>query len=292
MDRLQTLEVFVAVAEAGSFAGGARTLGMSPPSVTRGVNTLEDRLGARLFNRTTRVVRLTDVGQAYLEEVRAILSDLTAADDSVSGAVGSPKGLLRITSPVEFGRMRVVPVLAAYLDRHPDVTATMMMVDRVVNLAEEGLDIGVRIGPLTTAGMMAVKVGEVRRVICGSPDYFAEHGTPQSPDQLIQHRIVETPSVTLSKEWRFGRNNEFPARVKPQLAVSSVAAAVSLARSGWGLTRVLSYQIGPDVAAGQLQTVLNAYEPAPLPIHLVHYEGRRVSAKVRSFLDFAKERLL
>lgn len=291
MDRLQSLEVFVAVAEAGSFAGGARTLGISAPSATRGVNELEERLGARLFNRTTRVVRLTDVGQSYLNDVRAILTDLDAANDGVSGAVGVPKGTLRLTAPVEFGRIHVAPILAEYLDLYPSVTASMLMVDRVVNLVEEGLDIGVRIGPLTAAGLMAVKVGRVRRVICGSPGYLAEYGLPQTPSDLAKHRIVETPTTTLSGEWRLGKKQDIVARVTPRLATTSVASAVSLARSGWGLTRVLSYQVGPDLRSGALKTVLEDYEPEHLPIHLVHYEGRRVSQKVRSFLDHAKERL-
>ncbi len=291
MDRLQSLEVFVAVAEAGSFSGGARAMGISAPSATRGVNELEERLGARLFIRTTRVVRLTDVGQAYLEDVRAILADLGAASDSVSGAIGKPKGVLRLTSPVEFGRIHIAPILAEYLDLNPGMTASMLMVDRVVNLAEEGLDIGVRIGPLTSPGLMAVKVGQVRRVICGSKEYFAKHGLPQTPDDLSQHRIVASAPATYSNEWRFGKSQDIVTKVAPQLAMTSVAAAVSLARSGWGLTRALSYQVGPDLESGQLQTVLDNYEPDHLPIHLIHYEGRRVSTKVRSFLDLARERL-
>jgi len=291
MDRLQSLEMFVAVAEAGSFAGGARKLGVSAPSATRGVNELEERLGARLFTRTTRVVRLTDVGQTYLDEVRGILTDLNAANDGVSGAVGLPKGMLRLTSPVEFGRIHVAAILAEYLDLYPAMTASMLMVDRVVNLVEEGLDIGVRIGPLTAAGLMAVKVGRVRRVICGAPDYFAKHGLPQTPDDLANHRIVETPTTTLNSEWRLGKKQDIIARVTPTLATTSVASAVSLARSGWGLTRVLSYQVGPDLQTGALNTVLEDFEPEHLPIHLVHYEGRRVSTKVRSFLDLAKKRL-
>ena len=291
MDRLQALEVFVAVAEAESFAGGARTLGMSAPSATRGINELEERIGARLFSRTTRVVRLTDVGRTYLDDVRAILADLETANDGVSGAVGKPKGMLRLTSPVEFGRIHVAPILAEFLDMHPEVTGSILMVDRVVNLAEEGLDIGVRIGPLTSAGLMAVKVGQVRRVVCGAPSYFEKHGVPQTPEDLARHRLVAATTVTSTNEWRFGQKQNHAVKLSPQLSVTSVAAAVSLARSGWGLTRALSYQVGPDLESGQLQTVLEGYEPEHLPIHLIHYEGRRVSVKVRSFLDLARERL-
>ncbi|MEP3676055.1 LysR substrate-binding domain-containing protein [Sulfitobacter sp.] len=291
MDRLQSLEVFVAVAEAQSFAKGARALGISAPSATRGVNALEERLGARLFTRTTRAVRLTDIGHAYLEDVRGILEDLTSANDTVSGATGHPKGMLRLTSPVEFGRIYVAPMIARYLDRHPDVTASVMMVDRVVNILEEGLDIGVRIGPLPSSGLMAVKVGHVRQVVCGAPAYFEKHGIPQTPSELIHHKIVSATSRTRQEEWRFGRSREISAKIVPRLQVTSIAAATTLAASGWGLTRVLSYQIGPESLSGSLQIVLEDYEPAPLPIHLVHHEGRRVSAKLRSFLDFARDEL-
>ncbi|WP_421981574.1 LysR substrate-binding domain-containing protein [Roseibium sp.] len=291
MDRLQALDVFVAVAEAESFAGGARQMNISAPSATRAVNELEERLGSRLFTRTTRVVRLTDVGRTYLEEVRGILADLSAANEAVSGAVGRPRGYLRVTSPVEFGRIYVAPIVAEYLDRFPGVSASMLMVDRIVNLAEEGLDVGVRIGPLSASGLMAVKVGTVRRVVCGSPDYFREHGVPQSPEDVTGHKIVAAATVTPSNEWRFGKAQDRVVKVYPRLSVTSVATATSMARSGWGLTRALSYQVGPDLQSGTLQTVLEEFEPEPLPVHLVHYEGRRVSVKVRSFLDLARDRL-
>lgn len=285
------LEVFAAVAEAGSFAGGGRATGLSAPSVTRGVNELEERLGARLFTRTTRVVRLTDVGQGYLEEVRSILADLQAADDLASGTAARPTGLLRVTAPVEFGRIHVAPVLADFLDTYPDVSAELLTVDRVVNLVEEGIDVGLRIGDLPPSGLMAVRVGHVRRVVCASPGYLKAHGVPKTPQDLAKHKIVSISSVTPNTEWRFGKEGHDVVRLKPRLHVSSIGAGLALARAGWGLTRVLSYQIGPDLQAGTLQTVLEPYEPERLPVHLVHQEGRRVSAKLRAFLDFARDRL-
>ena len=291
MDKLQALSVFVAVAEAESFAGGARTMGISAPSATRGVNELEESLGAHLFTRTTRVVRLTDIGQTYLEEVRGILADLDAANDAVSGAVGRPKGMLRLTSPVEFGRIHVAPILAEYLDHYPDVTASLLAVDRVTNLVEEGLDIGVRIGQLPSSELVAVKVGQVRNMICGSPDYFEKYGIPQTPKDLVNHKIVSSPVMSSQTIWRFGKSGDRTVKVPPRLTVSSVATANSLARSGWGLTGAFSYQIDADLKSGALQAVLEEYEPEPIPIHLVHHEGRRVSIKVRSFLDFARDRL-
>lgn len=291
MDRIQSLEVFVAVAEAASFAGGARTLGLSAPSATRGINALEHRLGARLFTRTTRRVRLTDVGAAYLEDARQILAQLQAADDTASGAASNPVGRLRITCPTEFGRIYVMPILLDYLDTYPDVMAEVLLFDRVVNLVEEGLDVGVRIGPLPHSGLSAVRVGQVRRVVCGAPAYFARHGQPRTPGDLQQHRIVAVSQVTPTADWRFGADRQQTVRLEPRLTVTSIAAGIGVARAGWGLVRVLSYQIGPDLQSGALRIVLEDAEPKPLPIHLVHIEGRRAAAKVRSFIDFARDRL-
>ncbi|GAB5480654.1 MAG: LysR family transcriptional regulator [Parasphingorhabdus sp.] len=291
MDRIQALEVFVAVAEAQSFAGGARKTGLSAPSVTRGINSLEGQLGARLFTRTTRRVRLTDVGQAYLEDARQILEQLQAANDAAAGAATNPVGQLRLTCSHEFGRIYVMPVLTEFLDLYPDVSVDVVMVDRIVNLVEEGFDIAVRIGHLPSSDLSAVKVGRVRRVVCGSPDYFAGNGMPLSPEDLKRHRTVAISPVSPSPEWRFGYAMDQVVRVDSRLAVSSVAAGIEVARKGWGLTRVLSYQIGPDLERGTMQTVLEDFEPEPLPIHLVHVEGRRAAAKVRAFIDLASKRL-
>lgn len=291
MDRLQSLKVFVAVAEAESFAGGARAVGLSAPSATRGVADLETALGARLFSRTTRRVRLTDVGRAYLEEVRDILERLQAAHDAASGAAGRPVGRLRITCPQEFGRLHVAPLVADFLDVHEGVSAEVLMVDRVVNLIEEGIDVAVRIGPLPSSDLAALKVGTVRRVVCGAPGYLDTQGTPDVPRDLARHRLIATPTDTARGSWRFGTDEAQAVKVAPRLAMTSVAAAIRVARQGWGLTRALSYQVADDIAAGNLCTVLDAYEPAPLPVHLVHVEGRRAAATVRSFLDFAAARL-
>lgn len=291
MDRIRALELFVAVAEAGSFAAGGRQLGLSPPSVTRGINDLENRLGVRLFTRTTRVITLTEIGATYLDEVRGILADLAAADDLVSGVATRPTGTLRITAPVEFGARHIAPILAEYLDLYPEVSAQLLTVDRIVNLVEEGLDVGIRIGPLADSGLMAIRVGEVRRVFCASPGYLATFGTPRRPQDLQQHRIIAISGGALPADWRFGRDMQEQLRLRPRLTVSNVAAGLSLARSGWGLTRVLSYQIAPELHSGALETVLEDYEPPPLPIHLVHQQGRRVTAKLRCFLDLASKRL-
>ncbi len=291
MDRLQSLEVFIAVAEAESFAQGARRMDLSAPSATRGVNALEDRLGARLFTRTTRRVRLTEIGQSYLEDARHIVTQLQAADDAASGSAANPVGALRLTCANEFGRIYVTPILTAFLDTYQNVSADVVMLDRVVNMVEEGFDVAVRIGPLPSSGLTAVRVGSVRRVVCGAPEYFERHGMPQSPADLAAHKVISAAPVSPATEWRFGQDQSEVVRLKPRLRLSSIAATISAVRAGWGLSRVLSYQVGPQLQDGTLQSILEAYEPAPLPIHLVHVEGRRAPAKVRTFIDFAKTRL-
>lgn len=289
MDRFRALEVFVAVAEAGSLAGAARSLSISPPSVTRIVGELESALGALLFHRTTRLVSLTEVGQAYLEDARRILSDFETANDAARGAHRAPTGALRVTAPTLFGQYYVSPVLTEYLDRYPEVRVEAVYLDRIVNLIEEGLDVAIRIGPLPDSSMMAVRVGSVRRVVCGCPSYFHRYGLPQTPDELAAHKIIAAGPVTPANDWRFGDGSS--VRVEPRLSCTSVPAAIAAARTGWGLTRVLSYQIGPDLGSGGLQTILSDYEPEPLPIHIVHGEGRSSSAKVRAFVDMAAAQL-
>lgn len=290
MDRLQALHVFVAVAEAESFVGGARALGLSGPSATRAVNELEDALGARLFTRTTRRVRLTDVGRAFAEEVREILSHLRAAEATVKGAALRPTGLLRITAPQEFGRLHIAPLVAEFLDAWPEVTAELLLVDRPVNLVEEGYDVALRIGELPSYGLLGVRVGAVRRVVCGAPSYFARFGRPARPEDLAEgHRMIVTGPAP--RDWRFGADQRSVVRPGRQLCVNTVAASIEVARQGWGVCRVLSYQVAEDLKQGRLATVLEEHEPASVPVHIVHPGGRKTPAKLRAFIDFAVERL-
>ncbi|SNT73851.1 LysR substrate-binding domain-containing protein [Paracoccus seriniphilus] len=290
MDRLQALKVFMAVAEAESFTAGARALGLSAPSATRAVNELERSLGSRLFTRTTRRVRLTDLGRGFAEELRDILAQLQAAEDAVSGAAETPRGQLRITSPQEFGRIYIAPLVAEFLDAYPDVSAELLLIDRTVNLVEEGYDVALRIGELPSSGLSAIRVGAVRQVVCGAPGYFARFGRPQVPADLARdHRLVVTG--TAQHEWRFRPDRQTVVRFQPRLTVNSVAASIEIARQGWGLCRVLSYQVAEDLRDGRLEPVLEGDEPGPLPVHLVHPQGRRAPAKLRVLLDFAVERL-
>jgi len=290
MDRLQALKVFVAVAEAGSFIGGARAAGVSGPSATRAVGELEEALGARLFIRTTRRVRLTDAGRDFAAEVQEILSHLRAAEEAVTGAAGTPAGLLRITAPQEFGRLHMAPLVAEFLEAFPEVRVELLLVDRMVNLVEEGHDLALRIGALPSSGLLALRVGEVRRVVCGARGYFARFGRPEAPGDLASgHRIVMTGSR--QAEWKFGRDGRQTVRLETRYQLNSVAAALEVARRGWGLCRVLSYQVADDLEHGRLALALERWEPPPAPVHLVHPAGRRTPAKLRAFLDFAGERL-
>ncbi|EJJ27497.1 transcriptional regulator [Rhizobium sp. CF142] len=279
------------VAEAESFADAGRQLHMSPPAVTRMVSALEDIIGTRLLTRTTRSVKLTEAGAQYFADCQRLLADLSEAEAAAAGAYGRPTGTLTVTTSVMFGTMFVMPLMTEYLDLYPDVIGRSLFVDRVVGMVEEGIDVAIRIGHLPDSGLTATRVGQVRRVICGSPAYFEKHGVPMTPGDLSSHRIVASTSAWTSLEWRFGAQKKSTVHVSPRLFCSTNEAAISAAASGWGLTRVLSYQIAPQLEAGELRTILADYEEEPLPIHVVHPEGRYASAKVRSFIDFSVEKL-
>ena len=259
--------------------------------MTRAVAALEDMIGARLLTRTTRTVKLTEAGQRYVEDCRRILAAVEEAEASAGGTFARPTGLLTVTASVLFGQIYVMPLITEFLDTYPEVTGRLLFLDRVTNLVDEGIDVAIRIGQLPDSSYSAIKVGSVRRVICGAPSYFERHGVPKQPSDLAQHRIVAATSAWTSLEWRFGAHGRTIVHVKPALFCNSNEAAIGAARTGWGLTRILSYQIGPDLLQGDLQTTLEDYEEEALPIHVVHPEGRNASAKVRAFVDFAVSRL-
>jgi DNA-binding transcriptional LysR family regulator len=291
MDRWQAMRVFVKIAETASFADTARQLHMSPPAVTRAVAFLEELIGARLFIRTTRSVKLTETGARYLDDCRRILNEIAEAEAGAAGSYATPTGTLTITASVLFGQTYVLPILTEFLDRYPAMVARAMFLDRVVNIVEEGFDVAVRIGHLADSGYHAIRVGSVRRVVCGAPGYFEKQGMPKTPAELAQHRIIAPTSAWTSLEWHFGRARKTSVTVHPKLFCNTNDAAIAAASSGWGITRLLSYQIGHALLEGKLQTVLVDFEEEPLPIHVVHPEGRRAPAKVRAFVDLAVERL-
>ncbi|MGO7018431.1 LysR family transcriptional regulator [Rhizobium leguminosarum] len=291
MDRWQAMRVFAKVAEAESFAEAGRLLNMSAPSVTRIVSSLEKAIGARLLTRTTRSVKLTDAGARYFVDCQKLLAAVADAEAAAVGAFGRPTGTLTVTASVIFGSNFVLPVVMEYLDKYPDVTARAMFLDRVVNIVDEDVDVAIRIGHLPDSGFSATTVGFVRRVICGSPSYFEKNGIPKVPSDLTDHKIIAATSAWTSLEWRFGTKQKMSVHVSPRLFTSTNEAAIAAAASGWGLTRVLSYQISTEMEKGTLRTVLGDHEEEPLPIHIVHPDGRNASAKVRSFVDLAAARL-
>lgn len=289
MDYLKALEVFVSVADKGSFAGASRHMGVSPPSITRIVSDLEQNLGVILFHRTTRLVSLTDVGQRYLDDARRIIIDLETANDAARGAHRSPKGHLRITASTLFGQNYVLPLITEYLDKYEEVTAEGLFLDRVVNLLGEGIDVAIRIGHLQDSSLMARKVGTVRSMVFASPEYLEKHGEPQTPDDLLKHQLIATRFTDSKARWAF--SNGVKLHVQPRLTFTSIAASIAAAKSGWGISRGLSYQLAPAIESGSLKQILKDFMPGPLPVHIVHGEGRRASGKVRAFVDLAAERL-
>jgi len=292
VDRLHLINVFTAVVDANGFAGAARKLNISPPAVTRAISELEAHLGVRLLTRTTRVVRVTDAGARYVEDCRRILADLAEADESVSGLHGAPRGRLTLTAPVLFGALYVTPIVTEYLQRYPEVTASCWFLDRVVNMMDEGVDIAVRIGELPDSSMQAIRVGKVRRVICAAPSYLERHGEPQSPDELAAHTIVSASGVTPAPEWRLVENGAARiVKLQPRMITTTNDSAVAAAVAGFGLSRLMSYQVAEHVREGRLKILLSEFETAPLPVQLVHREGRHASQKARAFLDLAIERL-
>lgn len=292
MDRFHLMTVFVAVAEEEGFAAAARRLRMSPPAVTRAIAFLEERLGVRLLTRTTRLVRTTDAGARYLEDARRILLEADEADEAAAGINATPRGHLAVTAPVLFGKIYVMPVITDYLTTYKEATVSALFVDRVVNLVEEGLDVGIRIGSLPDSSLRAIRVGQVRRVVCASPAYLKKHGSPKSPAELARHPIIAATSVSAGSEWAFARGKEeIGVRLGARILVNTNDGALEAARSGFGLTQLISYQVANELADGTLKAVLTEFEDAPLPVHVIHREGRHGSAKVRSFVDLAVEKL-
>jgi DNA-binding transcriptional LysR family regulator len=292
MDRLHELEVFVAVAGAGSFAKAGTRLRLSPPAVTRAISALEDRLGARVFNRTTRSLTITDVGQRFLDSARRVLVDLDAAEKEAVGETAMPQGHLTITASVTFGRSALAPLVCGFLSQHPRVTASVVLLDRVVNLVEEGIDLAVRIGPLPDSSLIAKRVGAVRRILVASPDYLARRGTPVSPADLKLHSVIAFTGLMPNREWRFasGRSPNSVA-LNPTLEINDATAAIAAAEMGHGITIALSYMVHEKIREGKLVMVLDDFTPSPRPVHLVYPQTRLVAPKVRAFVDYAAPRL-
>jgi DNA-binding transcriptional LysR family regulator len=290
MDRLDAMQAFVAVADLQGFAPAARKLGLSPSGVTRLIAALEDRLGARLLQRTTRKVALTDVGTRYLERVRRILADVEEAESSAEGERTRPSGRLVVSAPIGFGRLHVSPLMSQYLARYPEVTAELRLTDRTINLVEDGVDLAVRIGHLPDSTLVARHVGEMRRIVVASDGYLAQRGEPDTPEAIATHDTIQFGAATAAPEWRFVEDGrEVRVVCTPRFTTNSADAAIQYAGQGGGLTRVLAYQAAEAIKAGRLRIVLEKFEQPAMPIHAVYPTSRLLSAKVRAFIDLVIE---
>ena len=291
MDKLRAMLTFVRIVEDGSLTAAADSLRTSPPTVVRALAALERSIGVRLLNRTTRRLSLTDEGRDYYERCRRVLAEVEQAEAALSARRVVPKGRLRITASVLFGRLRVAPIVAEFLQRHPGVEVELLLLDRVVDLVEEGIDVAVRIAHLPESSLVALAVGETRRLICASPAYLRRAGVPAAPGELAQHRCIGFTGLSSGVEWTVGRRRSERVRVRPVLITNQVDAAVDACVRGLGCGQFLCYQVQALLDAGKLRRILQEHEPEALPIHVVYPHARLLSSNVRAFLDFAVPRL-
>jgi DNA-binding transcriptional LysR family regulator len=292
MDRFDAMSVLVAVTDAGSLSAGARKLGMPLATVSRKVSELEAHLHTRLLNRGSRRLELTDAGQSYVAACRRILEDVVEAERTASGEYRAPRGELVITAPIVFGRLHMLPIIGAFLKAYPDINVRLALADRVVNLAEEHVDIALRIGDLPDSSLLATRVGSIRRVVCASPGYLETRGTPVTPSDLESHDCITFEGLMSSRSWNFLIKGELkPVPIHSRLVVNTAEAAIDMAVAGLGTTRVLSYQIARALSEAKIAIVLASFEPTPLPVSLVYTGSGLLPLKLRAFLDFATPRL-
>ena len=292
MDRLDAMTVFRTVVDTGSLSAAGRKLGMPLATVSRKLSELEAHLKARLLQRSTRKLQLTDAGEAYLAACKRILDEVQDAERSAAGEFTAPKGELVVTAPFSFGRLHVMPVTTEFLRAYPEVVVRLVFGDRVLDLLDEHVDLALRIGELPDSALVAAPVGRTHRVVCASPDYLAAHGEPATPQDLARHACITFDAMSSAGAWRFrcgGVEESVP--VHSRLMVNAADAAVDAAIAGIGLTRVFCYQMQAARRAGQLRIVLGDCEPAPAPVSLVFARQGRMPLKVRAFLDFAAPRL-
>jgi DNA-binding transcriptional LysR family regulator len=288
MDRFRAMQAFVRIVEGGSLSAAARAMGVSLPAVVRTLAGLEEHLGTRLLNRTTRRLNVTDAGQHYYERARQILAEVQDAELSASSARRKPAGTLSLTAPVVYGRLKLAPVLAEYRRRFPEVAIRLLLLDRNVNLIEEGMDVAIRIGALADSSLVATELARVRRVLFASPAYLRRHGAPRHPRELAKHACLSLSVIAPADQWRFReREKDFSVKVRPALVANNADAVIGMAQAGEGIGVGFSYQVEPQVARRTLRIVLDDYAPAPVPVSALYPHGRLAAAKVREFLAIA-----
>ena len=294
MDRFEAMGLLVSVAEAGSLSAAGRKLGMPLPTVSRKISELEAHLNTRLLIRSTRRLALTDSGAAYVAAAKRILDEVAEVERAASGEHTAPRGDLVITAPVVFGRLHVLPVIAEFLARWPEINVRLVLADRNLHLIDDHIDIAVRIGALADSALVSTQVGVVRSVVCGSPAYFAAHGVPKRPEDLSALTAVTFDPFSPPQHWIFPdprSKREHRVIIRSRLSVNTAEAAIDGAVAGLGVTRVLSYQVARAVLDSRIQVVLADYEPAPSPVSLIRGPQGLTPLKVRMALDFAAPRL-
>lgn len=292
MDRFEAMSVLLAVVEAGSLSAGARHLRTPLATVSRKVSELEQHLGTRLVVRTSRGLILTDAGRAFVAASRRILEDLEGAERDASGEYSAPRGGLHVTAPIAFGERHLLPVALGFLKEQPEITLRLTLADRQVSLADEHVDIALRIGHLADSALIAARVGAVRRVICASPAYLARRGVPRRPEDLATHDGISFQGFAVAPEWRYRRDSAaFAVEPRAKLAVNTTEAAIQAALADLGLIRVLSYQVADEVRTGRLEVLLSDFAPEPLPVNLIYAPADLLPLKVRCFLDWTVPRL-
>jgi DNA-binding transcriptional LysR family regulator len=293
MDRLEAMSILVATAESGSFSAAGRQLGIPLPTISRKVADLEAHLKTQLLVRSTRRLALTEAGSAYVTACKRILEQVDEAESQAAGEFTVPRGTLAMTAPIVFGRLHVVPVVNEFLAQFARINVHLTLSDQTLNLVDEHIDMAARVGVLPDSTLVAAKVGEIRRVVCGSPEYFAAHGTPKTPEDLVDHMCVTFTALASGMTWVFNPRGRPSKGVRPlcRLKINTAESAIDAAVAGVGVTNVLSYQVARPVAEGKLKVVLQDYEPEPIPVHLVHAGQALVPLKMRRFMEFAGSRL-
>jgi DNA-binding transcriptional LysR family regulator len=292
MDRFEAMSTLLAAVEGGSLSAASRKLGMPLATVSRKVSELEAHLRTRLINRTSRRLMLTDAGRSYVAACKRILEDIGEAERAAAGEYMAPRGDLTVAAPIVFGRLHVLPVTIEFLKAYPDIDIRVALADRVVNLQEDDIDLAIRIGDLPDSSLVATCVGSIRRVVCGSPAYFAQRDTPKNPGELSTHDCITFDALMSPDAWKFAvGKSTVSVAVHSRLIVNTAEAAIDAAIAGIGITRVLSYQVASALRAGTLALALRDFEPKPWPVSLVYAGQGLLPLKLRAFLDFAAPRL-
>lgn len=292
MDRLQSMSVLIAAVESGSLSKASRMLGLPLSTVSRKVAELEEYLKATLLIRSPKGLELTPTGRSYVTAAKVILEQIDAAERSAAGEYTEPRGDLVVTAPIMFGRLHVVPVVTRFLDAYPQVAVELVMTDRVTHFMDDQVDVALRIGALPDSSLIATRLGQVRHVVCASPEYLALHGTPSTLDDLMRHRVISFQSVSALSTWGFQAEGiEVAASFQSRLSVNTIDAAIEAGLSGSGLIRASTYQVVDYVRSGRLKILLEDFAPKPRPVHLVYDKQSRLPLKLRAFIDFAATRI-